>query len=156
VPDLARLLLRREAVTEEDWYGLRELQATLSREPLAVPPEERGFVAAIREAPAEEANWQVYSDWLEENNQPAVNSRLLEATLRRLKLTGGSDPVRNRVRVGNHVVQALLHLDGEDRFDQWILFDDVWASAQPALAAAILRYATAWDVLSTGSETRWE
>ena len=30
-------------------------------------------------------------------------------------------------------------------FQQWILFDDRWASAQPDLAASILRYAGDWD-----------
>jgi hypothetical protein len=33
-------------------------------------------------------------------------------------------------------------------FHQWILFDDVWASAHADLANALLRFARRWDVLS--------
>jgi hypothetical protein len=32
-------------------------------------------------------------------------------------------------------------------YHQWYLFDDLWASAHPDLANAILRYASRWDVL---------
>jgi len=40
-------------------------------------------------------------------------------------------------------------------YEQWIFFDDLWASAHPDLANAILRYVQRWDVLST-SRTRSE
>ncbi len=42
-----------------------------------------------------------------------------------------------------------------DLYEQWICFDDLWASAHPDLANSILRYVQRWDVLST-SRTRSE
>ncbi len=54
------------------------------------------------------------------------------------------------IHVENHLAQMCI--DGswtdEPYFGQWVFFDDLWASAHPDLANAILRYATRWDVLS--------
>ena len=30
-------------------------------------------------------------------------------------------------------------------YQQWYLFDDMWAAAHPDLAASLLRYATSWN-----------
>ena len=57
----------------------------------------------------------------------------------------------NRVYVSEHVAQVYFH-DRDDIYDQWFLIDDLWASAHPALADGLLRFATRWDVLSTGDE----
>jgi hypothetical protein len=54
------------------------------------------------------------------------------------------------IHVEDHLAQMCL--DGswtdEPYFGQWIFFDDLWASAHPDLANAILRFAARWDVLS--------
>jgi hypothetical protein len=54
------------------------------------------------------------------------------------------------IHVEEHLAQICL--DGswtdEPYFGQWLFFDDLWASAHPDLAGAILRFALRWDVLS--------
>jgi hypothetical protein len=49
------------------------------------------------------------------------------------------------VHEGDHVAVLCAHTSRHFGFQQWILFDDRWAAAQPALAASILRYAKSWD-----------
>ena len=63
---------------------------------------------------------------------------------------------RSLVHVGEHVAQLCLHYDQwktprrvRDIYHEWIYFDDLWASAHPDLANAILRHVRRWDVLST-------
>jgi uncharacterized protein (TIGR02996 family) len=61
------------------------------------------------------------------------------------------DPSRSLVAAEDHIAQLCLHTDrwgATDLYHQWILFDDLWASAHPALARAILRQARRWDVLT--------
>lgn len=65
-----------------------------------------------------------------------------------------------RVHVDEHLAQLCFR---EHRckypkrtlniYEQWIVFDDLWASAHPDLANSILRYVQRWDLLST-SRTR--
>lgn len=54
------------------------------------------------------------------------------------------------IHVEDHLAQACLDVSWTDSpyFGQWIFFDDLWASAHPVLANAILRFAARWDVLS--------
>lgn len=60
-----------------------------------------------------------------------------------------ADAKRARVQAGQHVAQlSLVASRGGDTWHRWIIFDDLWAGAHPALATAILRYAGRWDVLS--------
>ena len=61
----------------------------------------------------------------------------------------------NLIQVGDHVVQLFAHASG-DAFEHWFVFDDLWGNDQRDLADALLCYATRWDVLSTGDETRHE
>jgi uncharacterized protein (TIGR02996 family) len=54
-----------------------------------------------------------------------------------------------RVQADAHIAQLSLPASrGGETWHRWIIFDDPWASAHPALATAILRYAGRWDVLS--------
>lgn len=60
---------------------------------------------------------------------------------------------RSLVHSHEHVVQLALHdhywkYGNRHIYHHWILFDDLWASAHPDLANAILRYVRRWDVLS--------
>jgi hypothetical protein len=51
-----------------------------------------------------------------------------------------------------HLIQMCLDGSHNDElgpyFGQWILFDDLWASAHPELADALLTWCARWDVLS--------
>lgn len=54
------------------------------------------------------------------------------------------------IHVENHMAQMCVdgsHSD-EPYFGQWVFFDDLWASAHPDLANAILRFSARWDVLT--------
>jgi uncharacterized protein (TIGR02996 family) len=62
-------------------------------------------------------------------------------------------PSRSQIHVSEHVAQLCLHFGQcfwteRDSFHQWFFFDDVWASAHPDLANALLTYARRWDALS--------
>jgi hypothetical protein len=64
------------------------------------------------------------------------------------------NPALCQVHVTEHLAQLCLNTEHwrsfrrAELFHQWIFFDDLWASAHPTLANAILRYARCWDVLS--------
>jgi len=55
------------------------------------------------------------------------------------------EPQRSVLHVTPHCVQVSMHTWDAFGFSQWFLFDDLWASAQPQLAASLLRYGTQWD-----------
>ncbi len=57
----------------------------------------------------------------------------------------GGDPSRSIVHVGKHVAVLCAHESKHFGYQQWILFDDRWAAAHPALAASMLRYGRSWD-----------
>jgi uncharacterized protein (TIGR02996 family) len=159
VADLARTVLTKWANIE--MYGeLGMVQETLG-ELLASPSgEDAGFLAAIRDQPDELTNWGVYSDWLQEHEQPVAGLKLLHDVLKRVNPRDGSirpsrDPSKDMIRVTPHMVQAVYHTARwktprreTDLYHQWIFFDDRWAAAHPTLAAGILTFASRWDVLS--------
>jgi uncharacterized protein (TIGR02996 family) len=161
VPGLCRQLM----VMSEDevigcWsYPFKSLRKALFTADLAANAEELAFVEALRAEPDEEVTWRAYADWLMERGQPGPGVRLMERAMSRMYgLHGGSpgpygisgdDPTRNIVHVGEHFAQACIDGGG-----QWYVFDDLWGSAHPVLANALLRYLTRWDVLSTGDEQR--
>ncbi len=55
------------------------------------------------------------------------------------------DPSKSIVQIGKHAALFCPHTSSAFGHEQWILFDDRWAAAHPALAASILRYASSWD-----------
>jgi uncharacterized protein (TIGR02996 family) len=62
-------------------------------------------------------------------------------------------PGGSQLQVDEHVAHLCLQVGkclwtGRDSFFQWLLFDDLWASAHAELANAILRYVRRWDVLT--------
>jgi len=76
-------------------------------------------------------------------------------------LEASGPPSRSLVHVGEHVAQLCLHYDHWqtprrelDLYHEWVYFDDLWASAHPDLANAILRHVRRWDVLSTSRRQR--
>jgi hypothetical protein len=60
-------------------------------------------------------------------------------------LVHDGDPAKSIVHVGEHVALACMHTSSSFGFQQWILFDDLWAAAHPDLASSILRYGNNWD-----------
>jgi uncharacterized protein (TIGR02996 family) len=66
---------------------------------------------------------------------------------------GGREPrarERSLLNVDGHLAQLCLFTADfrEGMYHQWILFDDLWAAANPTLANGVLRFAARWDVLS--------
>jgi uncharacterized protein (TIGR02996 family) len=59
---------------------------------------------------------------------------------------------KSLIHVEGHLAQMCLDGSHTDSpyFGQWILFDDLWASAHPELADALLTWCARWDVLSEG------
>jgi uncharacterized protein (TIGR02996 family) len=156
LPGLCRWLMSEAAAGVEPWaYLLSDLREALLTADLAEDEQEAAFVGAIREGPDDEATWRAYADWLMERGEPSPGARLLRLALARLRVGAGADPSRNVVRVGEHVAQCCLH-GGEGDYLEWFCFDDLWGAAHPVLADALIRYASRWDVLSTGDETRQE
>lgn len=64
------------------------------------------------------------------------------------KVKGGHDPEKSLVDVSDHVIQIATHQSEFFGYQQWFLFDDLWASAHPDLAASLLRHGTRWDPFS--------
>src|SRR4051794_6526126 len=59
--------------------------------------------------------------------------------------THGGDASKSVVHDHDHVALLAAHASDKLGFQQWILFDDTWAAAHPALASSILQYAHTWD-----------
>jgi hypothetical protein len=122
--------------------------------------EEDALLQALGEEPEDEAPWRALHDWLQDRGGRSAGAYLLERALRGVtRMQPGDystwkfDPKKSRVQVDEHVAVLCRHVDSCDlsskgeRYHQWYLFDDLWASAHPDLANAILRYAARWDVL---------
>lgn len=59
------------------------------------------------------------------------------------------DPARSALQVADHLAQLRPQVGGKPgMFHRWIVFDDLWAGANPDLAGGILRDANRWDVLT--------
>jgi hypothetical protein len=111
---------------------------------------EPAFLKALDEDAGNVAMWGIFSDWLQERDEPPAGLYLLRRALTQAVPAVSvrrRDPARDLVFVGEHVAQACLHT-GDNEFHQWIFFDDLWVRAYPAMADALLRYARRWDVLS--------
>ena len=67
---------------------------------------------------------------------------------------GTGDPAKAIVQVGKHAALFCPHTSSAFGHEQWILFDDRWAAAHPALAASMLRYAHGWDPLRDPAPTK--
>lgn len=152
VPGLCRWLMGLDDAHEENFgRSMVSLRDALLSGDLAEGDEERAFLLALREDPDDDLTWSAYSDWLAEHGFRPPGYRLLERALPRLT---APNPSRTMDQVGEHVVQSFSAPGDDPRYDHWFIFDDLWGAAHPDLADALLRYATRWDVLSTGNETR--
>jgi hypothetical protein len=55
------------------------------------------------------------------------------------------DPQRSVIDVAGHIAQMSMHASGFFGYQQWYLFDDVWAAAHPDLATSLMHYAANWN-----------
>ncbi|HSI87101.1 MAG: hypothetical protein ACAI35_19780 [Candidatus Methylacidiphilales bacterium] len=46
-----------------------------------------------------------------------------------------------------HVASADFSYGCKQLYHQWIIFDDLWATANPAMAHSLFRFGSRWDVL---------
>ncbi|MET8083300.1 hypothetical protein [Micromonospora sp. NPDC005237] len=59
----------------------------------------------------------------------------------------GRSPDASRIEVDEHLAQVTMHCGQSFGYQQWFLFDTVWAAAHPDLAQSLLRYGNHWDPL---------
>lgn len=162
LPELGRAL--REALPatsqrEQRWpYELRLLRAM-------VAPDEDGIGAALArcaEFPVQRLGGQIEPEGDHASSSDAFDAfaravadaiALTPAARSKWSFVRAMTPeqriakgVESRLDVGEH--HAMLCTSGGWRyFDQWVFFDDRWASANASLANGLLVFATSWDPL---------
>lgn len=112
----------------------------------------------VARAPLDDAKWSAYAEYIEAREQTLgwqyLLDRLLRVTAVNLPNLDGINDEAGRVLVQGHIAQTSFY-DPElcpddrvaDQYHNWILFDDLWAGANPDMANSILRFASRWDVL---------
>jgi hypothetical protein len=70
------------------------------------------------------------------------------SVIARARMTGGRQPDRTLLELGDHLAQVAMHCNEPFGHQQWFLFDDTWASSHSDLARSLLRYANHWDPFS--------
>jgi uncharacterized protein (TIGR02996 family) len=160
LPQLAQYLARNELPADGCClgYDVPALKAQLFPKGKKAKAPEDPFLFAIRANPEDDAPWLIFDDWLAERAGQPGGSFILERALRGVsRLVPGNydnwkfNPKKSLVQVEEHVAVFGRHVARwprcDDMYHQWYFFDDLWASAHPDLANAILRYANRWDVL---------
>jgi uncharacterized protein (TIGR02996 family) len=160
LPQLAQYLARN--VTPDEGcalgYDLGALRAQLLPKGRKAKSPEDPFLFAIRADPEDDAPWLIFNDWLAERDGKSGGALILDRALRGVsRCTPGDysnwkfNPKKSLIQVEEHVAVFCRHVaqwrKGDDMYHQWYFFDDLWASAHPDLANAILRFASRWDVL---------
>jgi hypothetical protein len=143
-------------------------------------PMDEAFLSAVRTNPSDAASWAAWNDWRAERGEELPGIGLLRDAFARMARLPGSlqyqllrlpsppalleketkhrDQLRKTPKSLLHGEEHLIQmcLDGSHHdehgpyFGQWILFDDLWASAHPELADALLTWCARWNVLSGG------
>jgi uncharacterized protein (TIGR02996 family) len=160
LPQLTQYLVRHELpdVGCSLHYDTEALRPQLLPKGKKAKAPEEPFLFAIREHPEDDAPWLIVSDYLAERGRGSAGAFVLERALREVSrhvpedLSGGvrSGAKKSLIQVEEHVAVMCRHVDrwdDRDMYHQWYFFDDLWASAHPDLANAILRYARRWHVL---------
>jgi hypothetical protein len=57
-------------------------------------------------------------------------------------------PATSSLRISDHLAQLALHYDETYGYQQWFLFDSVWAVSHPDLARSLRHYVAHWDPLA--------
>lgn len=76
---------------------------------------------------------------------PDLPAEHVDAHARAMQLLASRGPKTSLLRVGDHLAQFALHYDETFGYQQWFLFDTVWAASHPALARSLMRCAEHWD-----------
>lgn len=63
--------------------------------------------------------------------------------------TDSGDRSRSIIFESAHAVLFAMHVHDYSGYQQWILFDDLWAGSHPHLATSLIRYGKTWDPLSS-------
>jgi uncharacterized protein (TIGR02996 family) len=134
-------------------YDVPALKQALFPTKKKAKTEEEALLLAIAESPGDDGPWHVFHDWLQDHGGRSAGAYVLQRGLRSAtQMQIGPypgwkfDPARSELQVEEHVAVLCRHVH-KSWFHQWYFFDDLWASAQPDLANALLRYAARWDVL---------
>jgi hypothetical protein len=122
--------LQRPGECPSDWPGLlRALRVGLAQEGGALDPAMRLCAHAA---------W----DGIDELDEHGLHEALVDGQAE----LDPADVARTKVACSPHIAQACSYQPtSAHEWQQWFLFDDLWASAHPALAASLLRYAADWD-----------
>lgn len=67
--------------------------------------------------------------------------------LAKARYVDGRRPEASLLELDDHLAQMAMHCGQSFGYQQWFLFDTVWAAAHPHLARSLLRYAGHWDPL---------
>jgi hypothetical protein len=178
LPDLARHLLA--APPPDSAGYLRLLPALAFAGVSLPEPMDEVFLSAVRTDSSDAASWAAWNDWRAERGEEPPGIALLRAAFARMARLPGSlqdqlfrnwsaqallemetkhrdqlRPTPKSLLSGeDHLIQMCLDGSHSDDpgpyFSQWILFDDLWASAHPELADALLTWSARWDVLTGG------
>jgi uncharacterized protein (TIGR02996 family) len=165
LPELVQFLARHETpdVGCCFHYDMNALRSQLFPEGKKAKAPEDPLIFAIRAEPKDDAPWMIFDDWLKDRGEErSAGACLLERALRGvarqpLETYPNWKPDRKKtlIHVEDHMAQMCRHVDRwgwgrkkSDMYHQWYFFDDLWASAHPDLANALLRYARRWDVLT--------
>ncbi len=151
LPELAEHLLR-VTPKETDWAdGPAQAKATWPLElrllRALLEPGERAIGPALQRC----NEYPVFAVGAETRQRELGNGargkaqQEFEEAGRRLRRTG--DPAATALRVEAHLAQMAMHATDALGYQQWFLFDDLWAGANPDLASSMLRWFGSWDPL---------
>src|SRR5262249_53400000 len=135
-------------------YDMAALKSQLFPAKKKAKDVEETFLLAIRDQPGDDVGWLIFADWLAEKGLPSPGAFILKRALQgvtRQPLESYPDwkfdPKKSLIQVEEHVAVLCRHVGLGETYHQWYFFDDLWASAHPELANALLHYARRWDPL---------
>ncbi|MFF5218551.1 hypothetical protein [Micromonospora sp. NPDC000442] len=85
--------------------------------------------------------------WPNLSNEHTLAHHEAMAILTTGRYVDGRRPGESRIEVDDHLAQVAMHCGGSFGYQQWFLFDSVWATAHSDLAQSLLRYSNHWDPL---------
>ncbi|HRI68501.1 MAG TPA: hypothetical protein PK156_29935 [Polyangium sp.] len=148
LPDLASHLrnvmpTKRVAKWSKDWFDtwpieLRLLRAMIEPGQISIAPALKRCAAYPLRGVASETNHSHLGVGAHANARGEF-----EKVVSAFKLDG--DPAKSVIQVGKHAALFCPHTSQYFGHEQWVLFDDQWAAANPHLATSLLRYGSHWD-----------
>jgi hypothetical protein len=133
LPELAAHL---RASTPNDWpFELRLLRASLDGDDLA---------AALKKCAA--------YPLLDVLNAESTSEAVTAADMASLAKGRKADAKKLVMHASPHAILFSPYVSKAFGHQQWIFFDDAWASANADLASSLLRYASGWDPFTDGDD----